>query len=422
MLLAIAPLFAVLGGSLMLELSIPVLRALIESPGAIDPKAAMAFFMIGAVHCALMVMALKVAGTMVAGWNVFGLAGSDEAEGDARAAAAAAAPCRRRTRPTAARAEPVRTAAAAPSREIRLAPAAPAAANDHRLFGRPHAPRDPHRRRRWRAAATPPTPRFRARAGSAAASAPHPPAPRRSSDDPRSCSSQHCSTAAILGAAPAAAEDPRLVERLYDPDEVVTVHGRTNVQATIRFGEDEHIENVAIGDSMKWQVTPNKRANLLFVKPLSERAATNMTVVTDRHTYLFDLVASPTNRNLLYVLSFTYPEEPEDVQQASAARPAEAPTAIEVAAATDPYAVVDPAELNYAWRRKAIRGCCRRGSTTTATPPSSPGRWEPRCPRSWSRTSRVPKARSISRSAATRSWSTACRARSCCGRARPAPA
>ena len=160
------------------------------------------------------------------------------------------------------------------------------------------------------------------------------------------------STAAILGAAPAAAEDPRLVERLYDPGQVVTVHGRTNVQATIRFGEDEHIENVAIGDSMKWQVTPNKRANLLFVKPLSERAATNMTVVTDRHTYLFDLVASPTNRNPLYVLSFTYPEEPEDVQQASAARPAEAPTAIEVAAATDPYAVVDPAELNYAWAPK----------------------------------------------------------------------
>src|SRR5690606_20254234 len=60
-------------------------------------------------------------------------------------------------------------------------------------------------------------------------------------------------------AAPAGAEDPRLVERLYDPDEVVVIEGRTNVQATIRFGEDEFIENVAIGDSTKWQVTPNRR-------------------------------------------------------------------------------------------------------------------------------------------------------------------
>lgn len=72
--LAIAPLFAVLGGSLMLELAVPVLTALAQSPGQIDPRAAMAFFMIGAVHLALMVMVLKVAGTMVSGWTVFGLA------------------------------------------------------------------------------------------------------------------------------------------------------------------------------------------------------------------------------------------------------------------------------------------------------------------------------------------------------------
>jgi type IV secretion system protein VirB9 len=164
--------------------------------------------------------------------------------------------------------------------------------------------------------------------------------------------------AAAIGA-PALAEDSRLVERLYDPNEVVRIDGKAGVQATIRFDEDEHIENVAIGDSQKWQVTPNKRANLLFVKPLSERATTNMTVVTDRHTYLFDLVASPTNRNPVYVLGFVYPEEPEEVQQAEgegeSALPDGAATAIEVAAATDPYAVVDPAELNFAWETKGAR-------------------------------------------------------------------
>jgi type IV secretion system protein VirB9 len=162
--------------------------------------------------------------------------------------------------------------------------------------------------------------------------------------------------AATAMAAPASADDPRLVERLYNPDEVVRIDGKAGVQATIRFDEDEHIENVAIGDSLKWQVTPNKRANLLFVKPLAERAATNMTVVTDRHTYLFDLIASPANRNPVYVFAFTYPEEPEDEQLADGdgaeTAPAGAPTAIELAAATDPYAVVDPAELNFAWASK----------------------------------------------------------------------
>ncbi|MBU7581104.1 MAG: type IV secretion system protein [Porphyrobacter sp.] len=71
--MALAPLFAVLGGSIMLELSVPVLAALVRVPGQIDQQAAMAFFLIGAVHMALMLIALKVAGTMVAGWQVFGL-------------------------------------------------------------------------------------------------------------------------------------------------------------------------------------------------------------------------------------------------------------------------------------------------------------------------------------------------------------
>jgi type IV secretion system protein VirB6 len=78
--LAIAPLFAVLGGSLMLELSVPVLAALVAVPGQIDAQAAMAFFMIAAVHTALMILVLKVAGTMVAGWSVFGLARRDRSE------------------------------------------------------------------------------------------------------------------------------------------------------------------------------------------------------------------------------------------------------------------------------------------------------------------------------------------------------
>ncbi|WP_379548144.1 TrbG/VirB9 family P-type conjugative transfer protein [Qipengyuania sp. DSG2-2] len=148
-------------------------------------------------------------------------------------------------------------------------------------------------------------------------------------------------------AAPLHAQDSRLAERMYDPMEVVRLEGRVKVQATIRFGEGEAIENVAIGDANAWQVTPNKRANLLFVKPLSPTARTNMTVVTNRHTYLFDLVASP-KAQPLYLLAFTYPEEPEEEAEAALASVG-GPNAVEIAAATDPYAVVDPALLNYAW-------------------------------------------------------------------------
>ena len=71
--LALTPLFAVLSGGIMLEMSIPVLSALNQNPGNVDPRAAVGFFMIGAVHVALMVMVLKTAATMVSGWRVFGL-------------------------------------------------------------------------------------------------------------------------------------------------------------------------------------------------------------------------------------------------------------------------------------------------------------------------------------------------------------
>lgn len=86
---ALAPLFVVLGGTVMLELAVPILAALTATAGTIDPQAAMAFFLIGAVHVALMMMVMKVTGTMVAGWSVFGLARGEE---DRPAPAAAAVP------------------------------------------------------------------------------------------------------------------------------------------------------------------------------------------------------------------------------------------------------------------------------------------------------------------------------------------
>lgn len=144
-----------------------------------------------------------------------------------------------------------------------------------------------------------------------------------------------------------AAPDPRLVTRAYDPDAVVRIDGRPGVQAAITFDEGEHIENVAIGDSNEWQVTPNKRANALFVKPLAAKARSNMTVITDRHTYYFDLVASATAKPL-YVLRFSYPAE----KRAAVAASGEGGLNGEEAAFAAGAAPTDPAALNFAWSVK----------------------------------------------------------------------
>jgi type IV secretion system protein VirB9 len=106
------------------------------------------------------------------------------------------------------------------------------------------------------------------------------------------------------------AVDPRIRTVAYDPDQVVRLTGYFGIQTMLEFAADERIENVSIGDAMGWQVTPNKKANLLFLKPLDRTAATNMTVVTERRRYVFELVvAGPkaSNRDLAYVVRFLVP-------------------------------------------------------------------------------------------------------------------
>lgn len=103
--------------------------------------------------------------------------------------------------------------------------------------------------------------------------------------------------------------DPHMQSILYVPDEVVLLRGALGWQIMIEFGPDERIENVSIGDALAWQVTPNKKARNLFLKPLIKNAATNMTVVTDRRRYAFSLETAPRLRTTPWVVRFEYPTE-----------------------------------------------------------------------------------------------------------------
>ncbi len=106
--------------------------------------------------------------------------------------------------------------------------------------------------------------------------------------------------------------DPRIFIVDYDPTQVVELHATMGYQTFIEFSSDEHIENVAVGDATGWQITPNRAANLLFVKPMNEVPTTNMTVVTNYRRYSFELSVRPHaqggDRNVVYTLRFQYPE------------------------------------------------------------------------------------------------------------------
>lgn len=113
--------------------------------------------------------------------------------------------------------------------------------------------------------------------------------------------------------------DPRIKEFMYDPNAIVSIRGQLGYELTIEFGEDERIENVSIGDSLSWQVTPNRKATLLFLKPMQKSTPTSMTVVTSQRIYSFLLTAiegrNPNDPDTLLRLRFLYPQSPESLIQ-----------------------------------------------------------------------------------------------------------
>jgi len=123
---AAAPLLAVLGGGLTIELAVPVVQRL-AGPDGIAARPAFALFLIAAVHCALMALALRTAATLVGGWRVFGLAPDERGREPRPAAAMPSHP--HRTGPAATTMTAVRPPMPAHS-------AAPPA-NDHARSGRP---------------------------------------------------------------------------------------------------------------------------------------------------------------------------------------------------------------------------------------------------------------------------------------------
>jgi type IV secretion system protein VirB9 len=106
------------------------------------------------------------------------------------------------------------------------------------------------------------------------------------------------------------AGDPRIHEVMYDPSQVVELYGVLGYQLSLEFDPQERIENVAIGDSLGWQVTPNRKANLLFIKPMANRPSTNMSVVTNLRRYNFELRVrpKPLGRATPFSVRFLYPE------------------------------------------------------------------------------------------------------------------
>jgi type IV secretion system protein VirB9 len=120
----------------------------------------------------------------------------------------------------------------------------------------------------------------------------------------------------LLASAGAAAAQPivtdsRIKTLVYNENEVFTITTHYGYQANIEFGNKEEIETVSVGDRVGWQIVPAGRR--LFIRAMEENAHTNMTIITNKRSYQFDLRSSSSkavygSEELVYVVRFFYPE------------------------------------------------------------------------------------------------------------------
>lgn len=107
--------------------------------------------------------------------------------------------------------------------------------------------------------------------------------------------------------------DNRVKTYIYNENEVYTLMIFYGYQTSIEFAKGEEVSTISMGDSYAWKV--NSVGHRLFVKPLEDNMHTNMTIITNKRAYQFDLFSKKIDgkfdKELVYVMRFYYPENGE---------------------------------------------------------------------------------------------------------------
>lgn len=105
--------------------------------------------------------------------------------------------------------------------------------------------------------------------------------------------------------------DPRVRTLPYSAEQVFLVTGTYGLVTTILFGADEEITQVVAGDTISWQLQTSADRRSLTLKPMEKDAPTNLSVVTTKRTYSFDLRVNDSKaiQSQIFKLQFTYPED-----------------------------------------------------------------------------------------------------------------
>lgn len=117
------------------------------------------------------------------------------------------------------------------------------------------------------------------------------------------------------------ATDARVRTVVYDAAQVYRLQGYAGYAIDLEFGTAEVFEGLGAGDIEG--VSFVAQGNHVFLKPKAARVATNLTLLTNRHTYQFDYTVSskkpdPAVDDIIYSLAFQYPKEAADELAAAA--------------------------------------------------------------------------------------------------------
>lgn len=109
--------------------------------------------------------------------------------------------------------------------------------------------------------------------------------------------------------------DSRIKTYIYSENEVFRLVVHYGYQTSIEFAEGEEIQTISSGNSFAWQLTPVGRR--LFIKPLEENILTNITILTNKRAYHFEMQSKSmtytNDEELVYVIRFFYPTDDFDL-------------------------------------------------------------------------------------------------------------
>ena len=108
--------------------------------------------------------------------------------------------------------------------------------------------------------------------------------------------------------------DSRIRVMVYNPDDVFKFTGYYGYQASIELASNEEVISISMGDTTSWQIVP--AGHRIFIKPMEPDATTNLTLITNKRTYFFELYAEETtdirDPGMVFNVKFIYPDEEDE--------------------------------------------------------------------------------------------------------------